>query len=155
MLIYMLCFAVSLGWYFGMQPSNDRIWHDEVAQLVKFDKQGDIVTLQNVRNFTWHNKKDYEVRWETRSYDLKDLESFELILSDWGLDKIVHTMASFSFKNGEKLSFSLEIRKESHEKFSAIGGFFASLSLGLSWVIKKISYIVALMCVARMCISIL
>ncbi|UYZ82513.1 DUF4105 domain-containing protein [Moraxella bovis] len=90
-----------------------------------------MVTLHNVRNFRWYDKDKYDVNWETRQYNLQELETFELIISDWGLDKIVHTMASFVFKNSEKLSFSIEIRKESHESFSAIGGFFRQFELGL------------------------
>lgn len=114
-----------------MDAKNDRIWHDEVAKIIQYEKQGDIVTLHNVRNFRWYDKDNYEINWETRQYNLQELETFELIISDWGLDKIVHTMASFGFKNGEKLSFSIEIRKESHESFSAIGGFFRQFELGL------------------------
>ncbi|MBE9577892.1 MULTISPECIES: DUF4105 domain-containing protein [Moraxella] len=129
--VYLVCFGVGLGWYFGMDAKNDRIWHDEVAKIIQYEKQGDIVTLHNVRNFRWYDKDNYEINWETRQYNLQELETFELIISDWGLDKIVHTMASFGFKNGEKLSFSIEIRKESHESFSAIGGFFRQFELGL------------------------
>ncbi|CAM5183379.1 Lnb N-terminal periplasmic domain-containing protein [Alishewanella longhuensis] len=33
-------------------------------------------------------------------------------------------MVSFGFTDGQQLVFSLEIRKEQHESFSAIGGFF-------------------------------
>ncbi len=37
---------------------------------------------------------------------------------------IAHTLVSFGFDGGERVVFSLEIRKERHESFSAIGGFF-------------------------------
>lgn len=131
LLVYLLCFGVGLAWYFGMEASNERVWHDEVAKIVSHERQGDIITLHHVRNFRWYDKDKYQANWETRQYDLEELQSFELIISDWGLDKIVHTMASFGFKNGEKLSFSIEIRKESHESFSAIGGFFRQFELAL------------------------
>lgn len=131
LVIYLVCFGFALGWYFMLPAKNDRIWHDEVAEIIRFERQGDVITLQNVRNFRWHDTNKYDIYWETRQYHLNDIESFDIIISDWGLKKIVHTMASFGFKNGEKLSFSIEIRKESHESFSAIGGFFRQFELGL------------------------
>lgn len=129
--IYVLCFGVSLAWYFGMDAKNDRIWHDEVANILNYKRQDDIITVNNIRHFNWHKDGTYDIHWESRQYDLKELESYDIIISDWGLNKIVHVMASFGFKNGEKLSFSIEIRKESHESFSAIGGFFRQFELGL------------------------
>lgn len=129
--VYLVCFGLALGWYFAMPAKNDRIWHDEVAKIIQFEQQGDRVTLHNVRNFNWHTIDKYDIRWETRQYNLNELESFDIIISDWGLNKIVHTMASFGFKDGRKLSFSIEIRKEAHESFSAIGGFFRQFELGL------------------------
>lgn len=102
-----------------------------MAKILNYEQQGDIITIHNIRNFNWHKNGDYDINWETRQYNLKELESYEIIISDWGLNKIVHVMASFGFKNGEKLSFSIEIRKESHESFSAMGGFFRQFELGL------------------------
>lgn len=129
--VYLVCFGLALGGYFAMPAKNDRIWHDEVAKIIQFEQQGDKIILHNVRNFHWYNTDQYDIHWETREYNLNELESFDIIISDWGLKKVVHTMASFGFKDGRKLSFSIEIRKESHESFSAIGGFFRQFELGL------------------------
>ncbi|WP_173506468.1 DUF4105 domain-containing protein, partial [Marinobacterium sp. xm-d-543] len=46
------------------------------------------------------------------------------LLSYWMGPHIAHTLVSFGFNNGQQLVFSLEIRKERHESFSAIGGLF-------------------------------
>lgn len=80
--VYLICFGVGLGWYFGMDAKNDRIWHDEVAKIIQYEQQGDMVTLHNVRNFRWYDKDKYDVNWETRQYNLQELETFELIISD-------------------------------------------------------------------------
>src|SRR5690606_3584994 len=78
----------------------------------------------NVRNFHWRGQDDYDVRWERREYDLSQLRSVDLILSYWMGPAIAHTLVSFGFADGRQLVFSLEIRKERGESFSALGGFF-------------------------------
>ena len=111
-------------WWQSIAPSHDRDWADDVARLLAPSVDGDRVTLRNVRNFDWRTETDYTPRWETRSYDLRGLKSADLILSYWMGPHIAHTLVSFGFDDGRRLVFSLEIRKERHEAFSAVGGFF-------------------------------
>lgn len=128
--IYLGCLSIGLIWFFSMQPQNYREWDPEVAKVMTYQKNGNLIQLDNVRNFHWRNLRDYDVIWESRKYDLDKIETFDLILSDWGLKKIVHTMVSFGFSDGQRISFSIEIRKEKGESFSAIGGFFRQFELG-------------------------
>ncbi|HEY0925026.1 DUF4105 domain-containing protein [Rheinheimera pacifica] len=121
---YMLSAALLLLWWHNITPSHDRDWADDVAYLLQPEIQGDQVTLHNVRNFEWRTETDYTPNWETRSYDLNQLVSADLVLSYWMGPHIAHTLVSFGFADGQQLVFSLEIRKERHESFSAIGGFF-------------------------------
>lgn len=122
----LMCVAavLMLGWWSSLQPSHERIWADDVAQLLEAEVDGSHVTLRNVRNFDWRSETDYTSRWETREYDLDQLVSADLLLSYWMGPAIAHTLVSFGFADGKQLVFSLEIRKESHESFSAIAGFF-------------------------------
>lgn len=129
-LIYISCLSIGLIWFFSMEARNDRNWDPEVDRVMTYQKNGSLIQVNNVRNFHWRNLKDYDVHWETREYNLDKIESFDLILSDWGLKRIVHTMVSFGFSDGKRISFSIEVRKEAHEKFSAIGGFFRQFELG-------------------------
>ncbi|MGH8074923.1 MAG: DUF4105 domain-containing protein [Lysobacter sp.] len=115
---------VLLAWWSTLTPSHERQWADDVARLLEAEVDGSHVTLHNVRNFEWRTETDYTPRWETRSYDLDRLVSADLILSYWMGPQIAHTLVSFGFDDGRQLVFSLEIRKERHESFSAIGGFF-------------------------------
>lgn len=118
-------------WLYAQKPSNDRVWQDEVAMQLAHDIQGDVVTIQNVRNFDWISETDYVPRWETRRYDLSQLDSLDLFLSIWSNDNIAHTLLSFGFKDGERVVFSFEIRKEIGEEFSSIGGFFRQYEMTL------------------------
>ena len=119
-------------WWLLLSPRQDRVWADDVAQrlkVVSFD--GQHVVLDNVRNFTWRTDDDHDVRWERREYDLDQLRSADLILSYWMGPMIAHTLVSFGFEDGRQLVFSLEIRKERGESFSALGGFFRKFEMTL------------------------
>lgn len=116
--------AILAGWWNTLQPSHQRLWADDVAQLLEARIDGQLVHLDNVRNFEWRSETDYTPRWEQRSYDLDRLRHADLVLSYWMGPHIAHTLVSFGFDDGEQLVFSLEIRKERHESFSAVGGFF-------------------------------
>ncbi|MCC8539370.1 DUF4105 domain-containing protein [Xanthomonas axonopodis pv. poinsettiicola] len=117
--------ALAVSWAM-MQPSQDRDWADDVAQRLQPEVRGNIVTLHNVRNFDWRGETNYVPRWETRQYDLDRLVSADLALSYWMGPAIAHTLVSFGFDDGSHVVFSLEIRKERGESFSAVGGFFRS-----------------------------
>ena len=122
--VFAVAFVVLLGWWSTLAPSHQRDWADDVARLLEAEVDGGRVTLHNVRNFEWRSETDYTPRWETRRYDLDRLQSADLILSYWMGPQIAHTLVSFGFDDGRHIVFSLEIRKERGERFSAIGGFF-------------------------------
>jgi hypothetical protein len=128
---FAVAFAVLLTWWSLIQPSNNRLWADDVAQRTTGIVDGDHVTLHNVRNFDWRTKTDYTQRWETRTYDLRRLNSLDMILSYWSLPAIAHVLISFGFDDGEHVVFSVEIRREKTESFSEIGGFFKEFELSI------------------------
>ncbi|ANF81003.1 hypothetical protein A3K93_01555 [Acinetobacter sp. NCu2D-2] len=130
-LIYILIFALSLVWYFNIEARQDRVWNAEVAEMLHYEQQGDLVTLHNVRNFDWHHDGSYTERWETRQFDLNQITGVNVITSYWMGPKIAHTLISFDFADQKPLTFSIEIRKEKDEDFSAIGGFFRKFELSL------------------------
>ncbi|WP_180171777.1 DUF4105 domain-containing protein [Acinetobacter sp. YH12023] len=130
-LIYIVGFICGLFWYFGMEARQDREWNPEVAEILHYEKQGNLITLHNVRNFDWHADGSYTPRWETRQYDLSQINGVNIITSYWMGPQIAHTLVSFDFADRPPLTFSIEIRKEKTEEFSAIGGFFRKYELSL------------------------
>jgi hypothetical protein len=122
--VFAVLLAALLAWWGTIKPSNNRIWADDVAYVLQPVVKGDLVTLNRVRNFNWRTPTDYDLRWESRTYDLRKLVSADLLLSYWMGPSVAHTLVSFGFEDGSHVVFSLEIRKERGEKFSAIGGFF-------------------------------
>jgi hypothetical protein len=133
--VSLLAFAVVFGglltWWRRIAPSNDRIWADDVAQMTTGTVDGNRVTLHQVRNFEWRSNTDYTERWETRHFDLDRLNSVDMIMSYWTVPAIAHMLISFGFDDGEHIVFSVEIRREKHESFSEIGGFFKEFELSI------------------------
>lgn len=130
-IIYCVAFTCSLAWYFSLDARQDRDWNPEVAEQLYYQKNGDIVQLHNVRNFDWHADGSYDIRWEDRSIDLNKITGINVITSYWMGPQIAHTLVSFDFADQKPLVFSIEIRKEKGEDFSAIGGFFRKYELSL------------------------
>lgn len=122
--IYVAMYAALLIWWASIAPSNDRVWSDDVARRLTGRVQGNAVTLDNVRDFTWRTDDDYDAHWETRHYDLDRLVSADAVLSYWGSTAIAHAMISFGFDDGSHVVFSVEIRKKRGDQYSSIGGFF-------------------------------
>ncbi|HEX5306417.1 MAG TPA: DUF4105 domain-containing protein [Dyella sp.] len=129
--VYVLCTVLLLAWWSSIRPVNQRVWADDVARLLTGEVTGHHVTLHNVRNFDWRSDSDYDVRWETREYDLDHLVSADAILSYWDSRAIAHAMISFGFDDGRHVVFSVEIRKKKGEAFSEIGGFFKQFEMVL------------------------
>ena len=130
-LLYILAFLFSLFWYFSLDARQDREWNPEVARILSYEQQGDQVTLHNVRNFVWLPNGKYIERWESRSINLNQITGVNVITSYWMGPHIAHTLVSFDFADQKPLTFSIEIRKEKNEDFSAIGGFFRKFELSL------------------------
>lgn len=121
-------------WWNTIKPQAQRDWAADVAHLIEIEADqhsADIVHVRNVRNFQWRSETDFTPHWETRSYDLRQLRSVDVALSYWMGPAIAHTLVSFGFEDGQHLVFSIEIRKEAHEQFDALAGFFRQYEMAL------------------------
>ena len=125
-----LVLAVGL-WWGSIRPSDSRDWAPEVSRTVTGEVEGNQVILHNVRNFVWRSETDFSPRWETRLYQLDTLQSVDLFSSVWGNPAIAHTLIGFGFSTGQRVVFSVEIRRERTEAFSEVGGFFKEFELAL------------------------
>lgn len=120
-----------LGWWATILPSNDRNWQPDVARVAAASIDGDVLTVRNVRNFNWRSDDDFDEIWETRQYHLSQLQSADLFLSYWAGESIAHAIVSFNFADSHPLAFSIEIRKEKGEAYSATAGFFKTYELAI------------------------
>jgi hypothetical protein len=128
-LSFAVLFVGLLGWWSGFAPSHDRNWIPELARLPSITRQGETLTVSNLRDFNWRTESDYDERWETRSYDLTKIEGVDLFLSYWSGEAIAHLLVSFPFADQPPLTFSIEVRREKGEEWSALAGFFRSYEM--------------------------
>jgi Domain of unknown function (DUF4105) len=118
-----------LVWWLFIPPSNDRDWQPDVAVLASARREGERVTIENVRNNEYRTETDYTPRFETRTYDLAALRTADLFIAQWGSPLIAHTIMSFGFDDGRHLAISIETRKSKGEDYSAVKGFFKQYEL--------------------------
>jgi hypothetical protein len=121
--------AALIGWFFSFEPSNDRAWQTDVSRLAWAEVDGERVTMHNVRNFDYRTETDYTPAWYDRTYDLRQLEGVDVIATYWMGPAIAHIFLSFGFSGGEQLAVSIETRKETHESYSTVKGFFRQYEL--------------------------
>jgi sulfatase modifying factor 1 len=122
-------FAAVLVWWLALVPSHDRNWADEYARLPHAEVEGDRLTIHELRNFDYPRGGAPVARWETRTYNLADLEGMDLAVNYWGSPWIAHPIVIFRFQDAPPLAFSIETRREEGEIYSALAGFFRQYEL--------------------------
>ena len=113
-----------------VHPSNERDWNADQARVATAEIDGDQIRVHNLRNAQYRSESDFDVHWETRTYDLRQLESVWYIVepfADWRGP--AHTFLSFGFADGEYIAISVEIRKERGESFSPLLGVLRQYEL--------------------------
>jgi hypothetical protein len=120
--------AFAVAWS-TVKPSNDRDWQPDVAVLPYATFDGDLVTIHNIRNFEYRTETDYTPQYYDKTYDLRELETADLITCYWMGDAIAHVMMSFGFAERDFVTVSIETRKEKGESYSTVNGFFRQYEL--------------------------
>jgi hypothetical protein len=118
-------FAAVLVWFLRTEPSNDRVWREELAVAPTAEIDGDHVTVRNVRNFDFHTEDTFTPHYEDRTYDLAELDTLDAVFSYWdGNTRIAHTMLSFGFAGRDYLTLSVEVRREQGEGWGGLPGLY-------------------------------
>jgi hypothetical protein len=92
LVFFSAAFAAVLAWWLSIEPSNERDWQTEVAVLPYATRDGDVVTIHNVRSFDYRTEQDFDVRYDDRALDLSRLNAVDLIAVYWAGDAIAHIM---------------------------------------------------------------
>jgi hypothetical protein len=128
-------FLLVLIWWLGIAPSNTGAWQADVSQLASADVSGSQVTFHNVRNCDYRAEFDYTCAWLTRTINLNDVTGVDLFMDYWGSPWIAHTIVSFELGKDAQgrmrapLAFSIEVRKQTGQSYSAVRGFFRQYTL--------------------------
>ncbi|HEX7126091.1 MAG TPA: DUF4105 domain-containing protein [Thermodesulfobacteriota bacterium] len=126
---FLVAFAVLVLLWRHIPASNDRGWQPEVAVAPWAAVEGDLVTIHGVRNLDYRTETDFVTRWEDRTYDLRKLDSADLVAAYWAGPAVAHVLVSFGFEGKDYVAVSIETRKERGEGYSTIAGFFRRYEL--------------------------
>jgi len=126
---FFVAFGLIVVWWFTIPATNDRDWQPEVAVTPWASIDGDLVTIQGVRNLDYRTEADFVPHWDDRTYYLRKLDSVDLIAVYWAGKAIAHIMLSFGFEGKDYVAFSIETRKAKGQSYSTIAGFFKQYEL--------------------------
>jgi hypothetical protein len=122
-------FAVLVILFLRIPAANNRDWQPDVSVTPHATVNGELVTIRGVRNFEYRSESDYTPRWEDRTYDLRKLDSVDIIAVYWTGKAVAHIMVSFGFQDQDYLAISIETRKGKGESYSTLAGFFRRYEL--------------------------
>lgn len=134
-----LCFQLVIQlpvmvWFWHLAPAVDTVYQAPWAKTAEVTVLHPFVVVNNVRDFHYRTETDYDVRYVQELYDLRQMESLHLAVSHWdGLEKIAHTMLSFSFRDGKRIVLSVETRVPEGKRQGAWRGLFKQFGLGMVW----------------------
>lgn len=128
----------ALAW--GLRQSRPaeasaRRWRPDLAETARGVIEGDTLTLHNVRHARYGPPgSPYEVRWETRRYDLTKLRRLWFAVEPFrpSLPVIAHNLLSFEFEDGF-LAFSAEARIAEGERYSIWRGLVGAFELAYTF----------------------
>lgn len=106
-------------------PSNDREWNPDQELLSYAEVNDNLVTVYNIRNFSYTSTDEYEKDYYDKTFDLEKLKKVWYVVEPFeGVPGSAHTFLSFEFEDDEFISVSVEIRKERGESFHPVKGLF-------------------------------
>ena len=129
LLVFLAAFLLLVAWWSTIPPKQNRDWAPEYARLPRATINGDLVTIHNIRNFDYRTETDFTPRYYDKTFDLRQLDSVDVIASYWMGDAIAHIFLSFGFAGKDFLAISIETRRQQHQSYSTVAGFFKQYEL--------------------------
>ncbi len=122
--------AAATAYFLAIPATNDRDWQAPWAQMPRATINGDMSTVENIRDFHYRSETDYDARYITQSYNLAELRTLDLGVCRWdGMEAVAHTMLSFGFDDGRFLAVSAETRLDKSDVQGSLPGLFKRFEL--------------------------
>ena len=122
----------------SLEPGLDREW---VADCVKHGSatfKGSKVSLKNVRDFSWKNKREHDSNWINTKVDIDEIVDVWFVIDHFHKIKgLAHTMLTFEFSDGQFITFSFETRREVGERYHPWNGLWRAYELYLLVATEK------------------
>jgi len=136
-LVFVLCVGF-IFWYLTVKPTYTHDYDPLYQKLPKVGFAGDVVTIRNIRDFSYTTEQSYTQHYYTGSFDLSTVRSVDYILvpfidAHWK----AHVMLSFGFENGTHFVISPEGMREKGELYSLSGVLLRNYELAYLVVDEK------------------
>lgn len=106
-------------------PTGEGDWVPSQARTPSVEYADGRVHISNFRNSRYRTADDYDTVWETRTFDLEEIESLDIITEPFMEgDAMAHLMLSFGFTDGERIAVSVEARREAETGLGNVAPFF-------------------------------
>jgi len=125
----LLAAALFLAWWLRQKPSHNRDWDASVAVLPWAVREGDVVTIKNIRNFEYRSLGDFTVRYETRTFHLSNLKTADVIFFNWGSPWMSHPILVFDFGSDGRICVSIEVRYRKGQNYSILRSLYRQQEL--------------------------
>ena len=100
-----------------------------MAVLPRAVRDGDAVTIENVRNFEYRSLDDFTPRYETRTYHLANLKGVDIIFFNWGSPWMSHPVLVFDFGPDGRICMSIEVRYRKGQDYSVLRSLYRQQEL--------------------------
>jgi hypothetical protein len=121
--------AIFLVWWFRQKPSHNRDWDPSVAVLPRAVRDGDAITIEDIRNFEYRSLDDAIPRYETRTIHLSKLRGADIIFFNWGSRWMSHPVLVFDFGPDSRVCMSIEVRYRKQQDYSIVRSFYRQQEL--------------------------
>jgi len=121
--------ALFLVWWLSQKPSNDRDWDPAVAVLPRARRDGDALTVDDVRNFDYRSPDDFTPRYERRTFHLANLHAADVIFFNWGSPWMSHPVIVFDFGTDGRVCASIEVRYRKGQTYSVLRSLYRQQEL--------------------------
>jgi hypothetical protein len=118
-----------VGWWLRQKPSHEREWDPSVALLPRALGAGEVITLENVRNFDYRREGDSTPRYETRTVRLPNLRAVDILFFNWGSPWMSHPALVFDFGADGRVCVSIEVRYRKGQGYSVVRSFYRQQEL--------------------------
>ncbi len=116
---------------FSRRPSNTRNWATDHAKTPEIVGADSLVRIANVRAFRYRTETDFDPVYETRTYNLNQVESVWLVLTPFSRAwrGPAHSFVTFGFRDSTYLAISIEARREVKESYGLLKGLGRNFEL--------------------------
>ena len=131
-LIVVLSLSIFFIWQNTKKVPTGGDWQAKVAVLSKAEFKGHLVTVKNVRNFTYESGSENNptIAYYDKTYDLNKLIKVWYVTEPFAPGAAVaHTFLSFEFSTGDFLSITIESRLTKGQSYSALAGMLHTYPL--------------------------